>query len=220
MLGVGLHTFLRDDEAIGLLEWREWRSEPTNRAGSGTEPEARTPPWPRIASQEGLRPSILDRLDRPRVGGDELASGLQRRADDRRGPRAISRICSIRTGRPSDIPEEFAEVRSVRSSPTVCPTCPRTTVRRAELRGGSARRSRRRSPCSSPGSRDVRAVPLERDAARVAEAGLRDPGDARLDPSPEVAFVTVLKLTTGEARSSGRAGEHEPRLCITITSAS
>ncbi len=27
MLGVGLHTFLRDDEAIGLLEWREWRSD-------------------------------------------------------------------------------------------------------------------------------------------------------------------------------------------------
>jgi type VI secretion system protein ImpE len=27
MLGVGLHTFLRDDDAIGLLEWREWRSD-------------------------------------------------------------------------------------------------------------------------------------------------------------------------------------------------
>jgi type VI secretion system protein ImpE len=27
MLGVGLHTFLRDEDAIGLLEWREWRSD-------------------------------------------------------------------------------------------------------------------------------------------------------------------------------------------------
>jgi type VI secretion system protein ImpE len=27
MLGVGQHTFLRDDDEIGLLEWREWRSE-------------------------------------------------------------------------------------------------------------------------------------------------------------------------------------------------
>jgi type VI secretion system protein ImpE len=27
MLGVGLHTFLRDDDAIGVLEWREWRSD-------------------------------------------------------------------------------------------------------------------------------------------------------------------------------------------------
>lgn len=26
MLGIGLHTFLRDDDAVGLLEWREWRS--------------------------------------------------------------------------------------------------------------------------------------------------------------------------------------------------
>ncbi len=26
MLGIGLHTYLRDDEPIGLLEWREWRS--------------------------------------------------------------------------------------------------------------------------------------------------------------------------------------------------
>ncbi len=28
VLGVGLHTFLRDDDAVGLLEWREWRSDP------------------------------------------------------------------------------------------------------------------------------------------------------------------------------------------------
>lgn len=27
MLGVGLHTFLRDDDAVSLLEWREWRSD-------------------------------------------------------------------------------------------------------------------------------------------------------------------------------------------------
>lgn len=26
-LGVGLHTYLQDDDAIGLLEWREWRSD-------------------------------------------------------------------------------------------------------------------------------------------------------------------------------------------------
>ncbi len=27
MLGVGLHTFIRDDDDISLLEWREWRSD-------------------------------------------------------------------------------------------------------------------------------------------------------------------------------------------------
>jgi len=27
VLGVGLHTYLHDDDAIGLLEWREWRSD-------------------------------------------------------------------------------------------------------------------------------------------------------------------------------------------------
>ena len=27
LLGVGLHTFVHDDDAIGLLEWREWRSD-------------------------------------------------------------------------------------------------------------------------------------------------------------------------------------------------
>jgi hypothetical protein len=26
MLGIGLHTYLRDDEPISLLEWREWQS--------------------------------------------------------------------------------------------------------------------------------------------------------------------------------------------------
>jgi type VI secretion system protein ImpE len=26
MLGIGLHTYLRDDEPVGLLEWREWQS--------------------------------------------------------------------------------------------------------------------------------------------------------------------------------------------------
>ena len=36
VLGVGLHTFLYDEEAIGLLEWREWRS----AEEEGNEPEA------------------------------------------------------------------------------------------------------------------------------------------------------------------------------------
>ena len=27
MLGVGLHTFLRDEDDVSLLEWREWRSD-------------------------------------------------------------------------------------------------------------------------------------------------------------------------------------------------
>jgi type VI secretion system protein ImpE len=26
MLGIGLHTYMRDDEPVGLLEWREWQS--------------------------------------------------------------------------------------------------------------------------------------------------------------------------------------------------
>jgi hypothetical protein len=27
LLGIGLHTHVRDDDATGLLEWREWRSD-------------------------------------------------------------------------------------------------------------------------------------------------------------------------------------------------
>lgn len=37
MLGVGLHTFLRDDDAIGLLEWREWQSDEEGEGIRGAE---------------------------------------------------------------------------------------------------------------------------------------------------------------------------------------
>jgi type VI secretion system protein ImpE len=37
---VGLHTFLLDDEPIGLLEWRELTAEPRSELQTGTEPGA------------------------------------------------------------------------------------------------------------------------------------------------------------------------------------
>ena len=59
-LGVGLHTFLRDDDDVTLLEWRELHApedESGDRTGTGTEPGGLTPP---------CRASPLKRASPPR----------------------------------------------------------------------------------------------------------------------------------------------------------
>jgi type VI secretion system protein ImpF len=46
---------------------------------------------------------------------------------------------------------------------------------------------------------DVRATPLKGDATKTLRLDFEIRATLRLDPAPEVAFVTLLKLTTGEA---------------------
>ena len=98
-LGVGLHTFLRDDDAdhpAGVAT--KLRIVQDRRATLGvTAVGMRTPGGraPRIdygraiasPSKDGINPGLDPRpAHRPRIRGDELAARLQRRTDDRFGP--------------------------------------------------------------------------------------------------------------------------------------
>lgn len=151
----------------------------------------------RIASQEGLRPSMLDRLVNPESEGTSWRRGYSvNQMIDAVRKDLEDLLNSHRTA--ADIPEELAEVR--RS--IVAYGLPDLSSYQT---GGS---DTARRVCAAieeaiaifePRLADVQAVPLKGDASRVLRLDFEIRATLRLDPSPEVAFVTLLKLTTGEA---------------------
>ncbi len=140
-LGSGLHTYLRDDDAIGLLEWREWHSdhEPESmRAGGPDSPMAR------IASQEGLKPSIIDRLIDPESEGTSWRRGysIEQMIDSVR--KDLEDLLNSHQG-DQQIPEEFVEVRKSIVAYGMPDLVSYQSGGAGRRRGGSARPSRRRS---------------------------------------------------------------------------
>ena len=102
-------------------------------------------PMSRISSQEGLKPSIIDRLIDPDSDGTSWRRGysIEQVIDSVR--QAISRTCSIRTRPGSAYPRGVRRGPQVRSSPTACPTWSRIRSAARTASGGSARPSRPRS---------------------------------------------------------------------------
>jgi type VI secretion system protein ImpF len=151
----------------------------------------------RIASQEGLLPSILDRLVDPESGGTAARRGysVDQMIDAVRGD--LEDLLNSRR-MVTDIPEELAEVR--RS--VVAYGVPDLSAFEATGPGTAGR------VCAAieeaiatfePRLADIRVVPLKGDASKSLRLDFEIRATLRLDPSPEVAFVTLLKLTTGEA---------------------
>ena len=151
----------------------------------------------RITAQEGLRPSIIDRLVDPESEGTSWRRGysVEQMIDVVR--RDLEDL--LNTHRMIlDIPEEFAEVR--RS--TVAFGVPDPTSYESSGRDGPRR------VCAvieeaiamfEPRLTDVQVIPLGSASAQSLRLEFEIRATLRLDPSPEVAFVTLLKLTTGEA---------------------
>jgi type VI secretion system protein ImpF len=151
----------------------------------------------RIASQEGLRPSMLDRIIDPESEGTSW----------RRGYSVDQMIDAVRddlenllnTHRTAlDIPEEFIEVRqSIVAYGLPDPASyeaegPSTALRIcAEIEEAIA--------MYEPRLADVQAMPVDGDQSKALQLDLKIRATLRVDPCPEVAFVTLLKLTTGEA---------------------
>lgn len=151
----------------------------------------------RIASQEGLRPSIIDRLVDPESEGTSW----------RRGYSVDQMIDAVRTDLEDllnthrmilDIPEEFEEVRrSIVAYGLPDPTSYETAGPNAPLRVCAA--IEEAIAVFEPRLTDVQVIPLKGDASKSLRLDFEIRATLRLDPSPEVAFVTLLKLTTGEA---------------------
>ena len=151
----------------------------------------------KIASQEGLRPSILDRISDPESEGTSW----------RRGYSIDQVIESVRNDLEDllnthrtvlDIPEEFVEVRQSivayglrdpASFETEGPSAAQRIC--AEIEESIAR--------SEPRLTEVRAIPLHGDPSKTLQMDFKIQATLRVEPSPEVTFVTLLKLTTGQA---------------------
>ena len=150
----------------------------------------------RIASQEGLRPSVIDRLIDPESEGTSWRRGysVEQMIDAVRKD-LEDLLNSHRTA--LDIPEEFVEVRkSIVAFGIPDPASYETTGPNAAQRVCAAIEEAIGS--FEPRLSGVQAIPLRGDASQLSmDFEIR--ATLRLDPAPEVAFVTLLKLTTGEA---------------------
>jgi type VI secretion system protein ImpF len=151
----------------------------------------------RIASQEGLKPSIIDRLKDPDSEGTSW----------RRGYSVEQMIDAVRKDLEDllnthrmilDIPEEFSEVRhSIVAYGVPDPASYDTEGPNAPQRVCAA--IEEAIVLFEPRLTDVQAIPLKGDASKSLTLDFEIRATLRLDPAPEVAFVTLLKLTTGEA---------------------
>ena len=162
----------------------------------------------RIASHEGLQPSMLDRLIDPDSEGTSWRRGysVEQMIDSVRA--TTWRTCSIRTG-PAGLPEEFIEVRQSIVTYGLSGSGLDPKPRGPTPRSAVCTAIEEVITMFEPRLADVHAKSLTQAIRpKTLQAGLPDPRDARVDPSPEVAFVTLLKLTDRrDRRSSARAGE-------------
>jgi type VI secretion system protein ImpF len=150
----------------------------------------------RIASQEGLKPSIIDRLIDPESEGTSW----------RRGYSIEQVIDSVRkdledllnSHQPDQhIPDELVEVRKS----IVAYGLPDLVSYQADGSDGIRRISEAIETAitmSEPRLSDVRATLIDPKGIKSLKLDFEIQATLRVDPSPEVAFVTVLKLTTGE----------------------
>jgi type VI secretion system protein ImpF len=150
----------------------------------------------RIASEEGLRPSMLDRIIDPESEGTSWRRGysVEQMIDAARKD-LEDLLNSHRTA--LDIPAELAEVRKS----IVAYGLP-------DLASYEAGPETAKRICAAieevivifePRLTDVRVSPLKGDASKTLRLDFEIRAMLRLEPAPEVAFVTLLKLTTGEA---------------------
>jgi type VI secretion system protein ImpF len=158
-----------------------------------TRPESRPA---RIDPRQGLKPSIIDRLIDPESEGTSWRHGygLEQVVNSVRND-LEELLNSHRIDQ--DIPEELVEVRNsivtyglaeLGSHQSAIPNL-------ADRVGGAIEEAIARF---EPRLRDVRAVLIDPKQVKQLRLEFQIQATLRVDPSPEVAFMTVLKLTTGE----------------------
>jgi type VI secretion system protein ImpF len=148
----------------------------------------------RIDPRQGLRPTIIDRLIDPESEGTSGRSGygIEQVLDAVR--RDLEDLLNThRTAR--DVPKELEEVHNsivpfglpdlVSYTGTDAPERARASIEQAIIR-------------FEPRLHDVRAVLLESKEAKLTRLEFQIQATLQVEPSPEVAFVTIMKLATGE----------------------
>jgi type VI secretion system protein ImpF len=157
---------------------------------------------PRVDPNQGLMPSLLDRLIDPDAEGTVGRHGydLQQVID------AVRRdLEDLLNTHPSytDIPEEWAELRS-----SVLlfglPDLVSVTVRSHSDREEICRIVESIIQRFEPRLRNVRAVLRDSPEGQERHVRFHIEGQLNVDPAPEVSFETVLELTTGHASIQAR----------------
>jgi type VI secretion system protein ImpF len=149
----------------------------------------------RTDSQQGLMPSVLDRLTDPGSGGTAWRRGYGIEQMTEAVRRDLEDLLNTRQST-SGLPRDFGEVhRSVigYGLPDLTTLAAYTAEQRADI----GRLIEEAISLFEPRLRGVRAVMLDNPDGN--DRSVRYRIDARLcvDPAPEVAFDTVLELTTG-----------------------
>jgi type VI secretion system protein ImpF len=151
----------------------------------------------RIDPQQGLRPSIIDRLIDPDSDGTEWRRGygIEQVVDAVRAD-LEDLLNTHRTDQ--EVPEDLVEVRRSIVGFGLPDLVSRQSTGRdiAERVGGAIEEAISRF---EPRLSDVRAIPLESSELKPMRLDFQIQATLRVEPSPEVAFVTILKLSTGEA---------------------
>ncbi len=151
----------------------------------------------RIASHEGLQPSMLSRIIDPDSEGTSWRRGysVDQMIDSVRDD-LEDLLNTHRTG--LDIPEEFIEVRrSIVAYGLPDPASYEAAGPNATQR--ICTEIEEVITMFEPRLADVHAKSLAGDPSKTLQLDFKIRATLRVDPSPEVAFVTLLKLTTGEA---------------------
>lgn len=150
----------------------------------------------RNEGQPGLRPSVLDRLIDPESAG----------TDWRRGYSVEQMIDAVRRDleelfnahRMAEDVEDFPEVRNslvTYGLPDLASI--RTSIADAKERVSAA--IEETIARFEPRLADIRVVPDPSSDPKKLRLEFQIHGTLHMDPAPEVSFVTVLKLSTGEA---------------------
>lgn len=146
--------------------------------------------------QQGLKPSILDRLIDPESAGTAMMQGYSARQMYAAVLRDLEDLLNVRqTYR--DLPEHYAEARDsilLYGLPDLASVESNSAEARAEI-GRAIQKVIERF---EPRLRDLNVVLLNPEEDRSAQS-LRFRVDARLnvDPAPDVAFDTILEVASG-----------------------
>jgi type VI secretion system protein ImpF len=151
----------------------------------------------RIDPRQGLRPSIIDRLIDPESEGTDWRRGygIEQVVDAVRQD-LEDLLNTHRTDH--GVPEELVEV----SQSIVGFGLPDLVSRQSTSRDIADRVGEAIEEVITrfePRLSDVRAVPLKSHELKPMRLDFQIQATLRVEPSPEVAFVTILKLSTGEA---------------------
>jgi type VI secretion system protein ImpF len=145
--------------------------------------------------EQGLTPSILDRLIDPSSGGTNWRSGYGVGEMVDAVERDLENLLNTRQSHP-DLPADFAEL----SRSVVAYGFPDLTTLNAitpQQRGEIARLLEEVISRFEPRLRDVRASLVDPGDGKQREVRLRVEARLCVEPAPEVAFDTILELTTG-----------------------